>query len=62
MKSTESAGGTDPGVRMLNQAVLLRASGQEGVALAQFSKAVQGSQEIFVKYLAAVELSRKRLQ
>jgi hypothetical protein len=61
MRTLESAGGTDPGVRILNRAVLLRALGQEGAALAQFTKAAQESKEMFVQYLAAVELTRKRM-
>ena len=58
LKTLASEAGSDAAVLAFNQAVLLRASGQEGPALAQFSKTMQESQETFVRYLAAVELSR----
>jgi predicted flavoprotein YhiN len=61
MRTLESTGGTDPSVRNLSQAILLRASGMEGPALAQFSKTLRESKETFVQYLAASELARKRM-
>jgi hypothetical protein len=48
----------DAGLRALDQAILLRASGQEGPAAGQFSNAQQ-SNDVMVRYLAEIELTRK---
>jgi tetratricopeptide (TPR) repeat protein len=58
LKTLEGQGALDAGLRALDQAILLRASGQEGPAAGQFSNAQQ-SNDVMVRYLAEIELTRK---